>query len=100
MGDLEPGQKDVLRADFLAVRFGGLEIEDGCLHSLPERSFHGVLLSMVLSYLPTVDMRLEMLRKARHCLVDDGLLLLIESPGICGCGKGRSIAAREALDRW
>ena len=49
------------------------------LKKLPSDSFHVVILSLVLSYLPTPRQRMDCCIKANRLLSENGLLLLIES---------------------
>merc|ERR1711862_377166 len=48
---------------------------------------------MVLSYLPSQAMRIEMIQKATQCLLDEGVLLVIETPIILRGGALYSDAA-------
>lgn len=94
--DLYPGDKSVYKCDFLALKVGPLnsapiiEIDKDGVHNivqLPEASFDVVTMSLVLNYLPTPDLREQMIVKARQLLVNpvnegiihySGLLLIIE----------------------
>ena len=97
--DLAPenGADDVLEGDFLDVQFFD-HIEDGNgaetllkkssssskrLVGLKLCSFNIVVLSLVLTYVPTPESRFQMIINARKCLKGDGdgLLMIIEPHG-------------------
>ncbi|ACO67134.1 predicted protein [Micromonas commoda] len=91
--DLEPRRPTVLRCDFLNVRIGDPGLEDadvdagvdadvdGALRFLPRNAAGAVVMSLVLSYVPTPRQRGEMVRRAREVLMDDGRgVLLIVTP--------------------
>lgn len=96
--DLEPRRPTVLRCDFLNVRIGepgragGDDVDDdvavdvdadvdGSPRFLPRNAAGAVVMSLVLSYVPTPRQRGEMVRRAREVLMDDGRgVLLIVTP--------------------
>jgi len=92
--DLEPRRPTVLRCDFLNVRIGepgragdddvDADVDadvDGSLRFLPRNAAGAVVMSLVLSYVPTPRQRGEMVRRARKVLMDDGRgVLLIVTP--------------------
>ena len=91
--DLEPRRPTVLRCDFLNVRIGDPGLEDadvdadmdadmdGSPRFLPRNVAGAVVMSLVLSYVPTPRQRGEMVRRAREVLMDDGRgVLLIVTP--------------------
>ena len=89
--DLCPRTCSVFRCDFLELEVTaegsdmvvGQEEDQGtrALTSYPVNSTSAVILSLVLSYVPTPKMRGEMIRKARQVLLDNGRgLLLITTP--------------------
>jgi salicylate hydroxylase len=93
--DLYPKSSSVLQCDFLNLRIGPADsmpiIENGVLKQLPAGSFDVVTMSLVLSYLPTPELRLQMIKKARELLVSPGyngyphragILLLVEKTSI------------------
>ena len=90
--DLEPACATVFRCDALALQLGKpgstavveppAAAADGAgrLLSLAKASYHIVVLSLVLSYLPTPGQRSTVCGKARALLRDDAALLLIVTP--------------------
>ncbi|CAK9024331.1 unnamed protein product [Durusdinium trenchii] len=85
--DLQPQAEEVLQADFFEVPI--LEeaqadaspfcVEDGELKGLVANAFDVVVISLVLSFLPSPEKRIEMVAKARRCLRNDrGLLFVVE----------------------
>ena len=82
--DLQPAAPSVWRADFLRLRIGAagsaVECEAGSLLSLPAASFHILVLSLVLSYIPDPAHRAEVVWRARRLLRDEAGLLLIVTP--------------------
>ena len=97
--DLAPenGANDVLEGDFLNVQFfDHIEDDNGTevllkkstssskqLEGLQMSSFNVVVLSLVLTYVPTPEKRFQMIINARKCLKGDGdgLLMIIEPHG-------------------
>eukprot|EP00930_Biecheleria_cincta_P037967 TRINITY_DN26092_c0_g3_i1.p1 TRINITY_DN26092_c0_g3~~TRINITY_DN26092_c0_g3_i1.p1 ORF type:complete len:491 (-),score=100.98 TRINITY_DN26092_c0_g3_i1:73-1545(-) len=91
--DLQPSEAasgQVLQADFLKVPIADSEDaeenqrfilnEDGSLKAIVAGSFDVVVLSLVLSFVPSAEQRIEMVAKARRCLRDDrGLLFVVEA---------------------
>jgi hypothetical protein len=86
--DLCPTDASVLECDFLALSVDASEsrIDGQRLLSLPARSFDAVTMSLVLNYLPSPELRGQMVFKARELLVSatpdsphvSGLLLIAE----------------------
>lgn len=98
--DLAPATPSVWQADFLQ-----LKIEDthgqsaaatfelnsaGELRSLRCGAFDAVVLSLVLSFLPTPKMRREMLDRARRCLHSSGSLFVVEKASLCRDGRAKA----------
>lgn len=94
----EDGAENVLEGDFLNVQFfDRIEDENGAetllktsssssskrLEGLKLSSFNIVVLSLVLTYVPTPENRFQMIINARKCLKGDGdgLLMIIEPHG-------------------
>lgn len=94
----EDGAENVLEGDFLNVQFfDRIEDENGAetllktsssssskrLQGLKLSSFNIVVLSLVLTYVPTAENRFQMIINARKCLKGDGdgLLMIIEPHG-------------------
>ena len=94
----EDGAENVLEGDFLNVQFfDRIEDENGAetllktsssssskrLQGLKLSSFNIVVLSLVLTYVPTPENRFQMIINARKCLKGDGdgLLMIIEPHG-------------------
>ena len=85
--DLAPRRASVFRCDFLNVTIGAVELksdgDDGAveLKSIPRNYAGALVMSLVLSYVPTPLQRGEMVRRAREVLMDDGRgVLLIVTP--------------------
>lgn len=84
--DLQPVAEDVHQADFFDLEIveapdaeSPLCVKDGKLEGLVAKSFDVVVLSLVLSFLPSPEKRIEMVAKARQCLRDHrGLLFVVE----------------------
>lgn len=84
--DLQPAAEDVYQADFFELEIveapdaeSPLCVKDGKLEGLVATSFDVVVLSLVLSFLPSPEKRIEMVAKARQCLRDHrGLLFVVE----------------------
>jgi len=71
--DLAPASTSVWRADFLQLNIEELDSvfelnDNGDLQTLCIGAFDAVVLSLVLSFLPTPELRREMLDRARRCL--------------------------------
>ncbi|CAE7177352.1 Samtor, partial [Symbiodinium pilosum] len=85
--DLAPAHPEVLEGDFLQVEVAEakeLRKLDGAgrLLSLKAGGFDAVVMSLVLSFLPTPALRREMLDRARRCLRTGGALLLVEKTSL------------------
>ena len=89
--DLAPRRASVFRCDFLNVAIGTCDVvhagavtkDDGAveLKSIPRNYAGALVMSLVLSYVPTPLQRGEMVRRAREVLMDDGRgVLLIVTP--------------------
>ena len=94
--DLAPRRASVFRCDFLNVTIGTYDVvqadgthagavtkDDGAveLKSIPRNYAGALVMSLVLSYVPTPLQRGEMVRRAREVLMDDGRgVLLIVTP--------------------
>ncbi|OLP95482.1 putative methyltransferase BTM2-like [Symbiodinium microadriaticum] len=89
--DLAPAHPEVLPGDFLqldvveAKELHSLDAS-GRLKSLKAAGFHAVVMSLVLSFLPTPELRRAMLDKARRCLCLGGALLLVEKTSLAPTG--------------
>ncbi|CAE7742303.1 Samtor [Symbiodinium sp. CCMP2456] len=89
--DLAPAHPEVLPGDFLqldvaeAKELHSLDAS-GRLKSLKAAGFHAVVMSLVLSFLPTPELRRAMLDKARQCLCVGGALLLVEKTSLAPTG--------------
>eukprot|EP00438_Fugacium_kawagutii_P025516 Skav224454 [mRNA] locus=scaffold3438:57140:58273:+ [translate_table: standard] len=98
--DLAPAVPSVWQADFLQLKIE--EFEDthgestfklnstGELRSLRSGAFDAVVLSLVLSFLPTPKMRREMLDRAHRCLHSSGSLFVIEKASLCRDGRAKA----------
>lgn len=99
--DLCPMNSSVLICDFLDVRIGDegstpVIEEDQRLVQLPAEAFDAVTVSLVLSYLPSPELRAKMVAKARALLVPSspsrphvsGLLLIAEKESAFAPDKG------------
>ena len=92
--DLAPRRASVFRCDFLNVAIGTYDVvqadgahagavtkDDGAVKSIPRNYAGALVMSLVLSYVPTPLQRGEMVRRAREVLMDDGRgVLLIVTP--------------------
>ena len=88
--DLQPSTKTVLACDWLRVKMSedettidapGDDEEFHRLVSVREHSYHALVFSLVLSYVPTASQRGEMVRRARLALMNRGMgLLFIITP--------------------
>jgi hypothetical protein len=102
--DLCPTDASVLQCDFLALQVGGdapvLTERSGVtqLVSLAPASFEAVTMSLVLNYLPSPELRADMVAKARQLLVpanegrphSSGLLLIAEKESAFAADKDAS----------
>lgn len=103
--DLAPAAPTVYKADFLALRIED-ELAMSCyvspegeLQSLCGGFFDSVVLSLVLSFLPTPQLRREMLDRARRCLRPRGSLYVIEKTSLVPRrGGGARESFQEALE--
>ena len=103
--DLAPAAPNVYKADFLALRIeNGLASScyvspEGELQSLCGSFFDSVVLSLVLSFLPTPQLRRQMLERARRCLRPMGSLFVIEKTSLVPRkGGGAREIFQEALE--
>jgi len=85
--DLQPAVEGVFQADFFDVPIveapnedgSPFCVKDGKLEGIVANSFDVVVLSLVLSFVPSPEKRIEMVAKARRCLRDHrGLLFVVE----------------------
>ncbi|CAK9033220.1 S-adenosylmethionine sensor upstream of mTORC1 (Probable methyltransferase BMT2 homolog) [Durusdinium trenchii] len=106
--DLAPAIPGVWRGDFLQLEIKereGFEGEDyevdehGELQSLRAGAFDAVVLSLVLSFLPTPQLRRAMLDRARRCLREDppGSLFVIEKTSLIPRDVQEGRLARQAF---
>lgn len=89
--DLAPAHSSVWEADFFALALddslgSSIRTEGQALRAVGGESFDAVVLSLVLSFLPTAELRREMLLRVRRCLRPTGVLLLVEKASL---GKDR-----------
>lgn len=76
--DIAPSSSDVLYCDFISVSIEKDElIEDGKLVKLKESSYHVVLFSLLLEYLPSSEQRIKCCQQAYDSLIFEGLLIII-----------------------
>jgi len=84
--DLCPATSSVYKCDFIKVQVRPFPSEDISIYfqkltspilSLPASTFHIVVFSLLLEYLPLQSQRLICCKKAVELLVDNGLLLII-----------------------
>ncbi|CAL1153559.1 unnamed protein product [Cladocopium goreaui] len=107
--DLAPAAPSVWRADFLQLQIEEMEMEEkdgdvfeinahGELQTLRAGAFDAVVLSLVLSFLPTPELRREMLDRARRCLrlSPPGSLFVIEKTSLC---RDTAQSAREKFQK-
>ncbi|CAE7291525.1 Samtor [Symbiodinium natans] len=97
--DLAPAHPEVLAGDFLQI-----EVKDakelrtldasGRLISLKAAGFDAVVMSLVLSFLPTPQLRRAMLDQARRCLCPGGALLLVEKTSLAPTGPSGATQRR------
>lgn len=98
--DLQPGHESVFQCDFLNVSFvdekskedvvnATKEIPYKRIRSLVKSAYDVAVMSLVLSYLPAPEHRIEMVRRARLCLTDTskankrpGILFIYEKDSI------------------
>ena len=72
--DIHPADSNVFKCNFLELRIGDVNTEpifdkgDKELIQLPAGSFDAVVISLMLSRLPTSELRVKMIRKARKLL--------------------------------
>lgn len=78
--DLAPANEDVYKCDFLNVvitKNPNNEINKNTITHLTECSFHIVVFSLLLEYIPTPELRLQCCKNAYDLLKDEGILLII-----------------------
>lgn len=76
--DIAPASKDVYKCDFLHVGFGDrIETIDNEIKALPVNTYHAIVFSLVLEYLPTAEQRLLFCENAYKLLVTEGILIII-----------------------
>lgn len=90
--DIAPAIDDVFECDFLNVELGDcmetsrLDDEKPTITKLEEKSFHVVVFSLLLEYLPTSEQRLKCCEKACELLQNEGILVIItpdsKHPGV------------------
>mmetsp|Transcript_81131 Transcript_81131/g.160798 ORF Transcript_81131/g.160798 Transcript_81131/m.160798 type:complete len:377 (+) Transcript_81131:97-1227(+) len=101
--DLAPAHPQVWQADFLQLSIedgltAGMQSEGHRLLALASGSFDAVVLSLVLSFLPTPTLRREMLDRCRRCLRDGGSLLVVEKTALAAAGQAGA-AERAAFQK-
>ncbi|CAE8728156.1 unnamed protein product [Polarella glacialis] len=109
--DLAPAHPEVWQADFFQLPILPLPLQEGCrvlrsddgsmLLALEAGSFDAVVLSLVLSFLPTPRLRRDMLDRVRKCLRTGGSLLLVEKAALAAHGAAgleRRRAFQEAVE--
>lgn len=76
--DIAPATTDVYKCDFLNVNISNMIlVADAEIKSLPINTFHVVVFSLVLEYLPTAEQRLLFCKKAYELLMTEGILIII-----------------------
>lgn len=86
--DIAPATSAVMRCDFLHVAIGDhLVVSEGSISQLPASGFDACVFSLLLSYLPTAELRFRCCANARRVLRANGLLLVI-TPDSNHQGKG------------
>jgi len=90
--DLAPAHPEVWQADFLQLSIEdgltlGMQTEGLRLLALAAGSFDVVVLSLVLSFLPTPALRREMLDRCWRCLRARGSLLVVEKTALAAAGQ-------------
>ena len=64
--------------DFISVPIGKDErVEDGKIIQLKQSSFHVVLFSLLLEYMPSSEQRIKCCQQAYDCLLPEGILIII-----------------------
>eukprot|EP00048_Salpingoeca_helianthica_P006993 m.105179 g.105179 ORF g.105179 m.105179 type:complete len:402 (-) comp14194_c2_seq1:86-1291(-) len=89
--DIAPAVPTVLRCDFssstLCVANQHLCAAGHCESALSTQSFHAIIFCLLLSYMPSGELRLQCCLNARRALKQHGLLLIV-SPDSNHVGKG------------
>lgn len=76
--DIAPSSSDVLYCDFISVPIEKDErVEDGKIIQLKQSSFHVVLFSLLLEYMPSSEQRIKCCQQAYDCLLPEGILIII-----------------------
>lgn len=76
--DIAPASNDVYKCDFLHVGLSEkFETTDNEIKALPVNTYHVVVFSLVLEYLPTAEQRLLFCENAYKLLITEGILVVI-----------------------
>ncbi|XP_022909974.2 S-adenosylmethionine sensor upstream of mTORC1 [Onthophagus taurus] len=76
--DLAPALPDVLQCDFINLKICEItKISNNTINSLAQNSFHVIVFSLLLEYLPTPEFRFICCEKAYKLLKPEGLLIII-----------------------
>lgn len=76
--DIAPANKNVYKCDFLNVKISDTNvIKNEQILGLQENSFHGVVFSLVLEYLPCPTQRFKFCKQAYDLLISEGVLIII-----------------------
>ncbi|KAK4877168.1 hypothetical protein RN001_009674 [Aquatica leii] len=78
--DIAPANSQVKFCDFLNVEITAdsiVLIDNGAVHKLPQCTYHVVLFSLLLEYLPSAEQRMLCCKKAYDLLCHEGLLIII-----------------------
>lgn len=76
--DIAPASNDVYTCDFLQVNIGNkMQVTDTTIKVLPKNTFHVIVFSLVLEYLPTAEQRILFCENAYKLLITEGILVII-----------------------
>lgn len=76
--DIAPANENVYKCDFLNVKISDTNIvENQQILELQETSFHVVVFSLVLEYLPCPQQRFKFCKQAYDLLISEGVLIII-----------------------